>query len=348
MVEQDSPSPAVVPKSQFQGFRRRRIAVGLATMITVVAVCGGLFAFRGAIWGTELNPTGYEFNSTGYELSRDGQSPYIGNFVVPLEDTSWGETGDDNVLIAKMDGQAVYHPVTSAWYISQMLSSYHESKNPQYLDRAIATAKYLVQGSVTDAKGAVWFPYNFSHDVKTLRLGTPWHSGMAQGMMTSVFVNLYETTGDEHWKNLAAGTVKSFDTAKVERGPWFQNRTVSDGKQFVYYEEYPALSDKQNAHVVNGHIYALYGLYDYYRISGNEHIRWLFDVGASSIRDSFEAYRNPGKPSWYAATDYGRSVWGNPQNYHRGVISQLRTLAQITGDNEFSRQADVLFADFQA
>ncbi len=271
-------------------------------MMTIMAVCGGLFVFRDAIWGPK-------FNHSGYELSRDGKSPYIGKFVVPLEDTTWGETGDDNVLVTKLHGQAVYHPVNSSWYINQMLSSYHESNNQLYFDRAIATSKYLIKWSITDDNGAVWFPYRFSHAVRTLRLGTPWYSGMAQGMMTSVFVNLYDATGDEYWKSMASGTGKSFDQPKVESGPWFHNVALLDGKKFVYYEEYPALADGQNAHVVNGHIYALYGLYDYYRISGDKHVRWLFDVGASSIRDSFGAYRNPGKPSWYSPTYYGRTVW---------------------------------------
>lgn len=317
------------------------MALGVVGMVTILAVCGGLFLFRDAIWGPK-------FNHSGYELSRDGKSPYIGKSVVPLDDTTWGETGDDNVLITKLQGQAVYHPVNSAWYINQMISSYLESKNPEYLDRAIATSKYLIKGSVTDDKGALWFPYQFSHDVKTLRLGTPWYSGMAQGMMTSVFVNLYEATGDNYWKSMAAKTVKSYDQPKVESGPWFQNVKLLDGKKFVYYEEYPALADEQNAHVVNGHVYALYGLYDYYRISGDKHTKWLFDVGASSIRDSFGAYRNPGMPSWYAPTYFGRTVWNNPKSYHIGVTSQLRKLAEITGDGEFSRQADVLYKDFHA
>lgn len=73
---------------------------------------------------------------------------------------------------------------------------------------------------------------------------------------------------------------------------------------------------------------------------------WLFDVGATSVRDSFGSYRNPGQPSWYAMTYFGHSVWESPETYHKGVIKQLRTLADMTGDAEFTRQADLLYADF--
>lgn len=319
--------------------RRRRRARSVLALVLVIATGSSLIVFRDEIWGPQ-------FNHSDYSLSRDGQSPYIGNYVIPLTDTTWGETGDDDVLITRMGTEAVYHPVNSSWYINQMLTSFKESKNPEYLDRAIATAKYLIKFSATDGRGAIWFPYRFGHDVKTLRLGTPWHSGMAQGMMLSTFVNLYEATGDKYWKNMAAGTVKSFDQPKVDSGPWFNNVLERDGKKFVFYEEYPALADEQNSQVVNGHIYALYGLYDYFRITGNKRIEWLFDVGASSIRDSFDAYRNPGEASWYSPTAYGRTVWGNPEKYHKGVISQLRTLGEITGDAEFWQQADILYDDF--
>lgn len=321
-----------------QDTRRRRLLVVVA-MVAIVAICGGLYVFRESIWGPE-------FNHTGYELSRTGQSPYIGDYTVPLEAELWGVTGHDDVLVTKLHDEVVYHPVNSAWYISQMISSYRTSRNQRYLDRAVATAKYLVDGAETDAQGALWFPYHFSHDVGTLRMGTPWYSGMAQGMMLSVFVNLFETTGDERWKALASKTMKSYDQPKSETGRWFHNVKVLGNKKFTYYEEYPALADEQNAHVVNGAIYALYGLYDYYRITGDEHVLWLFDVGATSVRDSFGSYRNPGQPSWYAMTYYGHSVWANPETYHKGVVKQLRKLAEMTGDVEFTRQADVLHEDF--
>ncbi|MCU6480076.1 D-glucuronyl C5-epimerase family protein [Arthrobacter sp. A2-55] len=339
-----APAPAIRQGAQFRRLRRRRIirrrriALGVVAVVTIMAVCGGLFVFRDAIWGPK-------FNHTGYELSRDGKSPYIGPHVVPLEDISWGEIGPDDVLITKLHGDIVYHPVSSAWFMNQMISSYRVTREPKYLERTIATANYLVANSVKDEDGTTWFPYLFRHDVKDLRMGVPWYSGMAQGMMVSTFVNLFEVTHDTYWKDLATSTVKSFDSAKNQDNRWFTNIEQIDGRKFVYYEEYPALQDEHNAHVVNGHIYALYGLYDYYRMTGDKHARWLFDVGATSIRDSFGAYRNPGMPSWYAATYFGRKTWGAPGFYHIGVTAQLRTLGDITGDAQFMEQANLLEAD---
>lgn len=42
----------------------------------------------------------------------------------------------------------------------------------------------------------------------------------------------------------------------------------------------------------------------------------------------------------------GREVWDVPENYHEGVIVELRKLAEYTGGEEFTRQADLLSEDF--
>lgn len=81
----------------------------------------------------------------------------------------------------------------------------------------------------------------------------------------------------------------------------------------------------------------MYATYEYSRVTGDEHVLRLFDVGATNVHDSFGAYRNPGQPSWCAMTYCGRSVWESPESYHKGVTRQLRMLAGMTGDAEFTR-----------
>lgn len=42
----------------------------------------------------------------------------------------------------------------------------------------------------------------------------------------------------------------------------------------------------------------------------------------------------------------GREVWDAPENYHEGVTVGLHKLAEYTGDEKFTRQADLLSEDF--
>ena len=321
----------------------KRFVAALAAVS--VALVGCVAASGSAQSSTVAGVSSPQWNTTGYHLNRAGTSPYLGNAVVPLKTTTWGTVDKNGVLNVSLHGEPVYHPVNSAWWMNQMISSYKVTGNKAYLDQAEATARYLIRYSVSDKNG-VWFQYHFLHEPGTLKLGSPWVSGMAQGMMLSTFVNLYEATGDPYWKTWADRTFKTYQAPKSTTAPWFQTMKVLGGKKFLFFEEYPAKQDPQINHVVNGNIYAMYGLYDYYRMTGNGTAQWLFDTAASSMRDSFGSYRNPGKPSWYAATYYGRTVWGTPKNYHNGVISELRMLGKMTGDRQFTSQADTLYRDY--
>jgi hypothetical protein len=101
--------------------------------------------------------------NAGYTINTALGSPYIGSSVVPLTATTWGTVNSQGVVQVKINNVVVYHPVNSAWFINQMLSSYRVTENREYLRRAEATTRYILAGSFSDASGATWFPYNFRH-----------------------------------------------------------------------------------------------------------------------------------------------------------------------------------------
>lgn len=281
-----------------------------------------------------------------YQLDRSGTSPYLGGSGISLDDTKWGKLNEDQILEVTLGGKKVYHPVNSAWWMNQMLSSYRATGDRRYLDPVVNTARYLIRYSVSDRNGT-WFKYDFDYTHgKNFTLKAGWVSGMAQGMMLSTFVNLYDATRDPYWKKWADRTFTTFKAPKSTTSPWFTYVEKVDGREFVYFEEYPA-PDDQISHVVNGNIYAMYGLYDYYRLTGNDEASSLFNAAATSLRDVFPLYRRPGDASWYAVTDFGRGVWKNPVDYHRGVTSMLRTLGDLTGDPAFYQQSEVLAGDLK-
>jgi hypothetical protein len=292
------------------------------------------------------NNSGSAVEVADYKLDTSIGSPYLSTVVAPLSDKTWGEVDSNGVLQVKIRGEKVYHPVNSAWFISQMISSYRGSKDPEYLRRAEATTRYLILHSVRDESGATWFPYTFKHapGKGKLDMGRPWYSGMAQGMMLSTFVNLYETTGDIYWKNHADRVFLSFKVEKQNGQPWFREVEKNGDKNYAWFEEYVG-KDVPSSHVVNGHIYAVYGAYDYYRLTKSEDALLMFNEGAATIRDHFEDYRRPGGPSWYAVAPFAKDVWKYPASYHKGVANQLTMLGRMSGDETFTQQAELLRSD---
>jgi hypothetical protein len=230
-----------------------------------------------------------------------------------------------------------------------MLESYRVTGDDEYLRRATNNAHALLDGADRDGQGGYWFAYPFTYDVHqdpALRLPTPWYSGMAQGMVLSLASRLFGITGEEIWRTAAESILTTFDARPSQddpAAPWF---AYVDSGGYLWFEEYPGTADA--THVVNGHIYASWGLADYIDEvdPANMVAARAFDGAVTAIRDHFNNYRVPGGISYYCVARYCHDTGWQPESYHRGVVSQLRMLRDLTGDTMLGDQAELLVSDY--
>jgi hypothetical protein len=238
------------------------------------------------------------------------------------------------------------HPVGQGQYVLMMLNSYELTDDVEFLDRAILNLDSLLDAS-TESDGARFFPYTFDfplYGLEELTLLAPWWSGMAQGQILSALVRAYEATGDERYRAAAEMTFESFDPLPVEAWPIIEPAvSFVNEESLLWLEEYSG--DLEPAYVLNGHLFALFGLYDYWELTGSEEAARMIDGAATAVAHYLPEFRNaPGEMSWY-----GLTIKPNPRGlhakYHRIHKDQLRVLAEITGDRLFSDYADLLDAD---
>jgi hypothetical protein len=131
-----------------------------------------------------------------------------------------------------------------------------------------------------------------------------WLSALTQGNAISVLMRAYQLTKDTTFLQVARRAVRTFELEICDGGV-----AASLSNNGVFFEEvasYPA------AHVLNGYILALFGLYDYVTTTGDIHIDELikrslttlhalideFDIGYWSCYDL--RFRNP-SPLFYQA-----------------------------------------------
>lgn len=283
-----------------------------------------------------------------WTLRRGEESPYTRSIVYPVR-PDYKEVDSRGILVSTYQGRRVRHPVNTAWWALSMLKSYQLTKNRAYLDPVIATMNDLVKYT-TVTGGARWYRYDFAHQPGSLAMGVPWYSGMAQGMMLSVHALLYTITKDPQQLRYLNEVLKTFDHSVAwsqrKATPWCVLHRPLNGTMMTFFEEYPDPNPGHRSGVVNGHIYALWGLFDAYSVTGSDLARKHFLRGAASIKAVFDDYRRPGNPSWYAITRFGRDTWGSPISYHRGVAYQLKVLGALTGDQGFVRQSETLTRDY--
>jgi putative cell wall-binding protein len=243
------------------------------------------------------------------------------------------------LLYPHTDGNWYDHPVGQAQYVVNMLRNYRLQPDQVYLDLALANANRLLERAV-EHQGAIFFPYPFDfvlHGRGTM--GAPWYSAMAQGIALSGFVRLHEVTGDPKWLQAATKTFASFMVQRQPGKPWVT--AVENG--LIWFELYPWFPYD---HTYNGHIFATYGLYDYWRATGSGEAYQLALGGITTAARVADIVRVPGGVSNYCIAQSCLDRQVRNTNYHLTVIGQFIQLYRYTRAELFAGLADAYTADY--
>jgi hypothetical protein len=149
------------------------------------------------------------------------------------------------------------------------------------------------------------------------------YSAMAQGEGISLLVRAYVHTKEDKYQS-AAKKAYDFMLIPIEEG----GTTLYDN-DLVFLKEYTHLPT-----VLNGWIFALFGIYDYYLITNDEEVHKFFELNARSIAYCLPQYDN----GYWSKYDIDHKI-ASPF-YHNLHISQLRVLNELTNNETFSEYAD--------
>lgn len=289
-----------------------------------------------AVQPTRLHPV---WEIAGVELSADAARPYADRPPVNVASVTVDATGLRE-YVRRDTGAEADHPVALAQYGLSALAEHESTADPRWLRHAVRQAEQLI--SIRTVSGdAWWFAYGFPWTYDRTTLSAPWWSAMAQGQALSLFVRLAERTGDLRWETAARHSWLSFVQQSDGTAPW--SSVVIDGH--LYFEEYAG--DAPPLQVLNGQIFAMFGLYDYWRHTGDPEVAQYFDAGAATVLDMMPSIRKVGEVSYYCVRESfcQRPLWQN-QKYHVIHSWQLDTLTSLTGDARFSEWAEILRSDW--
>lgn len=292
-----------------------------------------------------VNLEGPEFTTGGHQLVADiGRLPYRYTTEQAIEPNRTDYRG---LHFYERNDQRYFHPVGQAQLALSMHNNWKVKGDDAYLEHCELNGEDILENA-TEHDGALWLPYGFDfplHGDPENTIHADWWSGMAQGQVLSLMCRLAGDTGDRKWRNAADSIfesflrIHSFDSVPADH-PW---TVFVDANGYLWFEEYAG--DVEPMRVLNGHIFALYGLYDYWALTGDNRAARLFDGGAETVLEYVPQLRVPGEPSWY-----GMRIQDNPvaqsEGYHRIHIGQLSMLALMTGDDRFEDLSEQLSDDF--
>jgi len=192
-----------------------------------------------------------------------------------------------------------YQPVGIAHYALGNWNLFLETGKHQYKEQFLTIADWFCENLVIKQSFGVW-EYRF--DYPRFHLKAPWPSAMAQGSGISVLLRAYQLTEDERYLECVELALASFEVPIDQGGVRYE-----DTQGFIWYEEYPSLISPP--HVLNGFIFALFGLYDFYKITGSEEAHALLNEGIRTLKASLGQW-DLGFWSRYDLTDlYGQDTF---------------------------------------
>jgi hypothetical protein len=218
---------------------------------------------------------------------------------------------------------AMHGPGTLHVGLTQYALGCHErwlaGDGQQWLDAAVMTGRFLVEIQEPDGS---WLHHEaFPH---TFPLPPPWASGITQGQGASLLVRLYAHTGEERMAEAAKLALAPLYRPQAEGGV----RGDLGGRPWP--EEYPTTPQ---SHVLNGAIFALWGMRDVAVALDDGEARQQWELGLDSLVANLPRYDTG---SWSLYSLFPHPIFNRASSfYHDLHVRQMTALMQLAPRPEF-------------
>ena len=196
-------------------------------------------------------------------------------------------------------------------------------------NKFLAASNWLSANLETNSHGLWVWNHHFNWEYRS-PLRAPWYSALAQGQGISLLLRAYRETGAVAYFEAAERAFNSFLKSTDEGGVAF-----TDDHGNLWFEEYIV---SPPTHILNGFIWAMWGVYDYFLVTQSQLARDLFEQAVLTLRTNLPHY-DLGFWSLYEESNTLLPMVASPF-YHRLHLVQLRVMHRITGDKTFARYAD--------
>ena len=192
----------------------------------------------------------------------------------------------------------------------------------------LLASEWLCQRLEQNSNGVSVWNHHFDWEYRQT-LKAPWYSGLAQGQAISLLVRAHAETEDQKYLDCAAQSFRSF-LQPIESG----GVVFTDEQGNIWFEEYIL---PVPTHILNGFIWAAWGVYDYFLATGSAEAVNLFAEAIKTLQANLDRY-DLGFWSRYELSGTVLPMIASPF-YHRLHVTQLRVMHRITSEEVFARYA---------
>jgi hypothetical protein len=247
----------------------------------------------------------------GKVYSKEDVQGYYNNLTEKV--TRFGLEGDTVPKSYVDTGEEIYFSIAIFQYGLAAYDLYLINNDKSMMGKFFSCANWAVENQQDDG-GWITFTYeNPEHP----------YSSMAQGEGISLLIRAYKESKDERYKQCAEKALE-FMLLPLEKG----GTTKYQGKDIYFYEY------TEEPLILNGWIFSLWGVYDYYKYFHDENAKAVLDATLSTLER-----RLP---------DFDLGYWSMYEDgiricspfYHKLHIAQLNVMYDLTGRNVYKTYAE--------
>jgi heparosan-N-sulfate-glucuronate 5-epimerase len=269
-----------------------------------------------------------EFNSISIVCNNFDESTELSVYYLDMseaflqyESGIFGDFDKNGVPMVGWGAKASYSSVNIAQYGFIIHDFWLKNRRPDYLDVMKACLSILTTLESKEEKG-IFFREKYESD--RYNLPKNWVSAMAQGECLSFYLRMFQILHDDSILQKCHLIFKAMMVSVSENGV-----KTTDENGYHWLEEYPS---NPSSYVLNGFIYAVFGIQDYYRITKSEIAKTELNHYFKTFEDNIEKF-DAGFWSYYDL-QYKELV---KFYYQKNVHSpQMEALYKLTGSNKFN------------
>jgi hypothetical protein len=221
-----------------------------------------------------------------------------------------------------------HNPIAIAQYGLGNHNLYVQTADTERKARFLKMADWLRSRLVPNHAGLGVWMHNFDWEYRdTLR--APWYSALAQGQGISLLLRAHKETGAPEYLSCAQKALAAFSVDVKDGGVAYEDEDYN-----LWFEEYIVFPP---THVLNGFIWAIWGIYDYLLATGDAGAKELFGRTIETLRNSLPRF-DTGFWSLYEQSGTKLPMIAS-SFYHSLHIVQLHVMHRLTGEAFFAEAA---------
>jgi heparosan-N-sulfate-glucuronate 5-epimerase len=222
-----------------------------------------------------------------------------------------------------------YNPIAIAQWGLGNFNLYRRTGQSARRDRYLLAADWLVDSLEPNERGVPVWKHGFDWEYRDL-LKAGWYSALAQGQGVSLLCRAHRDTGREVYLEAARQGFRSLTLDVADGGV-----RLGEGADGAWLEE--TVVDPPT-HILNGFLWALWGVYDYAELSGERDATELLAACQRTLARHLARF-DCGFWSLYEQSGTRLPMLASPF-YHRLHISQLSITARLLDMPELATWAD--------